>query len=100
MKIKGLNKIVADSKLLNGNAYLQICYNKKSNEVFAIWHAGYCVNFQSYFADKAIHTICNIQSKTTQKYIRYKMYRCLGFFRGEFETKDGICYWDDCDFSK
>ena len=98
MKIKGIKKVCGDSKLLNGNNYLQVCFDGDTQTVFAVWHTGYYVNTQTHFASGAIHTICNLQSYASQKYIRFKLFKKLGFFRSEFVSKEGYCFWDDADF--
>ena len=69
MKVKGLNKVVSDSKCLNGNAYLQVVFDSENKEVWAVWHTGFYVNFQTYYENPKIVTLFNTFEKVTRKQI-------------------------------
>ncbi|MCD7996424.1 MAG: hypothetical protein LUH21_04235 [Clostridiales bacterium] len=75
-KIKGLKKIVSETKALRGyysGLYIQLNYNLETGEAWTDYHCSFGQNSWSQYHDSNIITICNISSPMTMKEIRQRI---------------------------
>lgn len=66
--MKGLKKVSGETKSLQGyydSIYLQLCYDKETDEVFTIQHCDFGHSWQTFFENCNVVTICNLTEPHT-----------------------------------
>ena len=70
--MKGLKKVAGETKSLRGfygSIYLQLCYDKRLDEVFTIQHCDLGHSWQTFFNDENIINVCNLYNPHTMQEI-------------------------------
>ena len=68
--MKGLKKVAGETKSLRGfydSIYLQLCYDRRLDEVFTIQHCDLGHSWQTFFDDEDIINVCNLYNPHTMQ---------------------------------